>query len=224
MAGGTWVVVLLVVLSAGFLFECSGSTMGGARPCIGSIVGAAIFAKLCRSAGLAGAKVTVTSTTKKYRSQETTTNESGYYTVSHLIPDTYSVKVEAAGFKSYDVPSVQVSADEAPKVDAQMQVGAVKPAVEVTGEVPQLKTQSARTWPSSSTEVSKTCAPVLNRNFTNLELLSPGTQKIVGWSHAATENPQGGQQIFVDGQHFSGTSFILDGTDNQDAHLGNHCG
>jgi hypothetical protein len=42
----------------------------------------------------------------------------------------------------------------------------------------------------------------------------------VGWSHAATENPQGGQQIFVNGQHFSGTAFELDGTDNQDPILG----
>ena len=43
---------------------------------------------------------------------------------------------------------------------------------------------------------------------------------MVGWSHAATENPQGGQQIFVNGQHFSGTAFQLDGTDNQDPILG----
>ncbi len=35
-----------------------------------------------------------------------------------------------------------------------------------------------------------------------------------------TENPQGGQQIFVNGQHFSGTNFQLDGTDNQDPILG----
>ena len=42
----------------------------------------------------------------------------------------------------------------------------------------------------------------------------------MGWSHAATENPQGGQQIFVNGQHFSGTAFELDGTDNQDPILG----
>src|SRR5208337_5357337 len=62
--------------------------------------------------------------------------------------------------------------------------------------------------------------PVLNRNFTNFELLSPGTQKLVGWSHAATENPQGGGQIFVNGQHFSGTGFELDGTSNQDPILG----
>ena len=43
---------------------------------------------------------------------------------------------------------------------------------------------------------------------------------IVGWSHAATENPQGSQQIFTQGQHFSGTAYELDGTDNQDPILG----
>ena len=61
--------------------------------------------------------------------------------------------------------------------------------------------------------------PVYNRNFQSLELLSPGTQ-ILGWGHAATENPQGSKQIFVNGQHFSGTGYELDGTDNQDPILG----
>ncbi len=60
----------------------------------------------------------------------------------------------------------------------------------------------------------------MNRNFTQFQLLSPGTQQLAGWNHAATENPQGGKQIFVNGQHFSGTAFQLDGTDNQDPILG----
>src|SRR2546426_9719113 len=34
------------------------------------------------------------------------------------------------------------------------------------------------------------------------------------------ENPAGPQQIMVNGQHFSGTAFELDGTDNQDPILG----
>ena len=50
-------------------------------------------------------------------------------------------------------------------------------------------------------------------------MLTPGTQ-VIGWSHAATENPQGSKQIFVNGQHFSGTGYELDGTDNQDPILG----
>ena len=58
-----------------------------------------------------------------------------------------------------------------------------------------------------------------DQNFTNLQLLLPGAQ-LLGWSHAADENPQGSQQIQVDGQAFGGTAFELDGTDNQDPILG----
>src|SRR5580658_2691639 len=171
-----------------------------------------------QGAGVVGAKVTITSQAKG-TIFETTTNESGNYTVTHLIPDVYSVKIEGTGFKAFDVKDIQVQADAAVHQDAQLTVGDVTQTVEVSGDVEQLKTDRS----DVSTEFNEKYVdslPILNRNFTNLELLAPGAQKLVGWSHAATENPQGGQQIFVDGQHFSGTSFMLDGTDNQDAILG----
>jgi outer membrane receptor protein involved in Fe transport len=167
---------------------------------------------------VAGAKVTVTSTTKN-TSEETTTNESGNYTVTHLIPDTYKVKIEAQGFKTQEIASVLVSADAATRADAQLQVGSVTQSVEVTGELPQLTTDRADVAVSFNQKYVEDL-PILNRNFTNFQLLSPGAQKLVGWSHAATENPQGAQQIMVNGQHFSGTGFQLDGTDNQDPILG----
>jgi hypothetical protein len=166
---------------------------------------------------VAGAKVTVTSITKN-TSEETTTNDSGNYSVIHLIPDTYKVHVESPGFKAYDVPSVIVQVDTNSRVDAQLQVGAVTQSVEVTGEVPQLKTDRADvSLDFNSDYVDK--LPLVNRNFQSLLLSVPGTQQI-GWSHAATENPQGSQQTFVQGQHFSGTGYELDGTDNQDPILG----
>jgi hypothetical protein len=91
--------------------------------------------------------------------------------------------------------------------------------MEVTGEPPQLQTdKSDIAIEFNSTYVSD--LPTFNRNFTEFELLSPGTQKLTGWSHANTENPQGSGQIFVNGQHFSGTNYQLDGTDNQDPILG----
>src|SRR6201987_5345429 len=167
---------------------------------------------------VAGAKVTVTSTTKS-TVFETTTNDSGNFSVTHLIPDSYKVHVEATGFKAYDVGSVSVSADSSVNVDAQLQIGEVTQSIEVTGEIPQLKTDRADVDIQFSQKYVQDL-PVLNRNFTNFELLSPGTQKLPGFSHAATENPQGGGQIQVNGQHFSGTNFELDGTDNQDPILG----
>src|ERR1700758_3250853 len=167
---------------------------------------------------VAGAKVTVTSTTKS-TVFETTTNDSGNFSVTHLIPDSYKVHIEATGFKGYDVASVAVSADSSVNVDAALQVGEVTQTIEVTGEIPQLKTDRADVDIEFSQKYVEDL-PVLNRNFTSFELLSPGTQKLPGFSHAATENPQGGGQIEVNGQHFSGTNFELDGTDNQDPILG----
>ena len=171
-----------------------------------------------QGAAVAGAKVTITNLAKA-SVQEVETNESGNYTVTHLLPDAHKVHIKAPGFKAYDVPSVQVGVDATVRVDAQMQVGAVTQSIEVSGDVPQLQTEKADV---STTFESRTIEnlPIYNRNFTTLQLLTPGNQRMNGWNHAASENPQGSQQIMTQGQHFAGTGFELDGTDNEDAILG----
>ena len=188
-----------------------------------SALGQAVFGSILGTvtdpsgAAVSGTKVTVTSQTRNV-STEATTNESGNYSVTHLIPDVYTIRIEGTGFKTLEYKGIQVSADTSAKVDGQFQVGSSTEQVEVTAEAPQLKTDRADVAVEFNSKYVEDL-PVLNRNFTNFELLTPGTQKL-GWSHAATENPQGGGQIFVNGQHFSGTGFELDGTDNQDPILG----
>src|SRR5882672_177553 len=191
----------------------------GASTTVGQAVYGSIIGTVTDPQGnaVAGATVTVTSITKNTTDQ-TSTNESGNYSAIHLIPDTYKVKIEAQGFKAHEVPSVLVQVDTTARVDAQLQVGAVTQTVEVTGEVPQLKTDRADVSLDFSADYVEKL-PLVNRNFQSLLLSAPGTQQI-GWSHAATENPQGSQQTFVQGQHFSGTGYELDGTDNQDPILG----
>lgn len=168
-------------------------------------------------AAVNGAKVTVTSQTKNV-STDTTTNESGNYSVTHLIPDVYRVHIEGTGFKTIELKDIQVSADTGSRVDGQFQVGSASEQVEVTAEAPQLKTDRADVSIEFSAKQLEEL-PIFNRNFQSLELLTPGTQ-ILGWGHAATENPQGSKQVYVNGQHFSGTGYELDGTDNQDPILG----
>ncbi|HXM99087.1 MAG TPA: carboxypeptidase regulatory-like domain-containing protein [Candidatus Dormibacteraeota bacterium] len=202
-----WVVVLCALLGM-----CASTSR--AQAVYGSIIGTVTDAQ---GNAVSGAKVTVTSLTKN-TSEETTTNESGNYSVLHLIPDTYKVAIEAPGFKVTSIPSVIVEVDAASSVDAQLQVGAVTQTVEVTTEVPQLKTDRADVALDFNSEYVEKL-PLVNRNFQSLLLAAPGTQQI-GWGHAATENPQGSQQTFVMGQHFSGTGYELDGTDNQDPILG----
>jgi hypothetical protein len=189
-----------------------------------SAFGQAVFGSILgtvtdpQGAAVAGAKVTVTNQ-RKGTSDTTTTNNDGNYSVTHLIPDTYSLKVEAPGFKTIEQKDVIVNADAGSRVDAQFQIGSTSEQVEVTAEAPQLKTDRADVAVQFNEKYVEN-VPLLNNNFTTLQLLSPGSQKLVGWSHASTENPQGGQQIFSQGQHFSGTGFELDGTDNQDPILG----
>src|ERR1700682_3545887 len=180
----------------------------------GSISGTVTDAQ---GAGVAGAKVTV-SNLSKGTAEETTTNESGNYSVTHLIPDSYKIRIEAPGFKAYEIASVRVDADTAVRADGQLQVGAVTQSVEVTGEIPQLQTEKTDVATIFSTQEVES-VPIFNRNFTTFQLLSPGAQ-IQGWGHAASENPQGSRQILTNGQHFAGTGFELDGTDNQDPILG----
>jgi len=166
---------------------------------------------------VANAKVTVTNLTKG-TTGEAVTNEVGSYSVTHLIPDNYKVHIEATGFKAYDVASTRVDVDTVTRVDAPLQVGAVTQSVEVTGEVPQLQTEKADVATVFEARTVEDL-PIYNRNFTTFQLLSPGAQRL-NWGHAASENPQGSQQIETNGQHFAGTAFELDGTDNQDPILG----
>jgi Carboxypeptidase regulatory-like domain/TonB dependent receptor len=206
--------VLAILLS--LLVICGISTqVAFGQAVYGSILGTVTDPS---GAAVAGAKVSATSQTKN-TSVDTTTNESGNYGITHLIPDVYTVRVESTGFKVLEFKDISVSADSGSRVDGQFQVGSTSEQVEVTSEAPQLKTDRADVAIELNSKYVEDL-PVLNRNFTTFELLSPGTQKLVGWSHAATENPQGGQQIFVNGQHFRGTAFELDGTDNQDPILG----
>lgn len=148
-----------------------------------------------------------------------TSNAAGEFTVSHLIPDTYNVKISATGFKGYEAKGLQVFADSSPNVNAILGVGTSDQVVEVNADtVPQLKTDRADVATNYSAE-ELTQLPIPDHNFTNLQLLLPGAVQL-GWAHAASENPQGSKQIQIDGQAFGGVNYTLDGTDNQDPILG----
>src|SRR5258708_13961112 len=81
----------------------------------GSIIGTVTDPQ---GAAVANAKVTVIDQ-RKGTSDTTTTNESGNYSVTHLIPDGYTVRVESKGFKITEQKDVIVSADAAANVPLQ---------------------------------------------------------------------------------------------------------
>jgi outer membrane receptor protein involved in Fe transport len=166
---------------------------------------------------LPGVTVSVTSLDRK-TVDSVVTNESGQYVKDRLLPGAYEVKVELQGFKQTVYPDIKVNVDTQTRLDVKLEVGVVSEAVTVTGFTPILKTDRADVATSFETK-QLTDLPVLDRNFTKFILLTPGTQQL-GWQHAASENPQGSTQTMVNGQHFSGTGYQLDGTENRDPILG----
>jgi len=204
--------LLILVIAAVCIFE---STPSAAQAVYGSIFGTVTDRS---GAAVVGAKLTVTSVQKGTKF-ETTSSAAGNYNVTHLIPDRYDVRSQAPGFNVVDSTDIPVYADQAARVDIQLQVGGNEETVIVSADdIPLIKTDRADVA-SAFSEKEIESLPLFNRNFTSLELLTPGTSEL-GWQHTSAENPQGGIQIMVNGQHFSGTSFQLDGTDNRDPILG----
>ena len=179
-----------------------------------------IFGTVTDNTGAAVPKANVTVIdVAKGTSVTATTNDSGEFTAQHLIPDTYNVKVELQGFKTFQQSEIRVFADSSVKVQAALEVGSTGETVNVNADqVPLLKTDRADVSTTyTAQEIEQ--LPIPDHNFTNLQLLLPGAVQL-GWAHAASENPQGSKQIQIDGQAFGGVNYTLDGTDNQDAILG----
>ncbi len=185
----------------------------------GQAIYGSIYGQITDSSGAAIANATVTvKNVAKGTSVQTTTNSIGEYSVEHLIPDVYDVAVAAPGFRGTESQGIRVSADTSPKLDLKLDVGSATETVTVTTEVPQLKTDRADVGLVLN-EKTVSDLPNSGRNFASLELLIPGTQ-VMGWSQNTAENPQGSPTVQINGQHFSGVAYELDGAANQDPILG----
>ena len=203
---------LSLTLCLALVAAISGATFGQA-------VYGSIFGTVTDSSGAAVPNATVTITNIGTNVSETTrTNGSGNYNQTRLIPGTYRVRVEAPGFKAAVVETVVVNVDTASPANLTLQAGQVTEEITITADAPLLKTDRADVATTFETR-QITDLPILDRNFTKFILLTPGTQQL-GWQHAASENPQGSIQTMVNGQHFSGTGYQLDGTENRDPILG----
>jgi hypothetical protein len=202
------------LFATGLLICCAFAITTRGQAVYGSIFGTITDAS---GAAVPNASVTITNTGTN-QSDTAKTNESGNYNQTRLTPGVYRVKIEASNFKSAVIDAVVVNVDTASTVNAALQPGQVSEEVTITAEAPLLKTDRADV---ATTFESRqiTDLPILDRNFTKFILLTPGTQQLQ-WQHAASENPQGSTQTMVNGQHFSGTGYQLDGTENRDPILG----
>jgi hypothetical protein len=198
----------------GLLLLASASSY--AQAVYGTIVGNVTDAT---GAAVPNARVVITDTGRDI-TQNTQTNESGNFMQRFLIVGRYRVRVESQGFKTFVQDNVPVSVDTEIKIDVRLEVGDVTQTLEVSSAAGILKTERSDVA-STYSERTVTELPVLNRRFTNFQLMTPGVVAFpTSLTAASAENPQGSYRMLVNGQSFAGTSHLLDGTDNHDAVLG----
>src|SRR5215471_6609164 len=166
-----------------------------------------------RGSGVPGATVTITNTGTNV-AETIKTDGSVYYNRTRLIPGRYRIKVEAGGFKTAVIETVVVSVDTVSEANVVLQPGEISEQITISGAAPTLMTDRSEVSVSFENR-QVTDLPILDRNFTKFILLTPGAQPL-GWQQTSAENPQGSAQTMVNGQHFSGTGYQLDGTENRD--------
>ena len=91
---------------------------------------------------IAGAKVTVTSTTQGYV-REGTTNGEGIFLFTSLQPSTYNLTVEVPGFKKSERKDIKIFAADRLDFPIVMELGAVSDTITVSSDAVQVQTSGA---------------------------------------------------------------------------------
>lgn len=121
---------------------------------------------------ISGATVTVNEQSTGL-SRTTLTSEQGFYRIAELPPGTYTVTVEAPGFKQSISNDVRVAAEEPRGFDVVLQIGAVTEQVTVTASSEALRTENANVGAEiDSREIER--LPQVGRDPYELLRFTPG--------------------------------------------------
>jgi hypothetical protein len=169
-----------------------------------------------------GANVTLTNTATNI-SQTLQSSAGGEYTFTLLVPATYSLKVEAKGFKTFSVPSITVAGGDRARQDVTMAVGEQSTTVEVQAtSTPALQTDTSNIG-ALVTQQGVEDLPLNGRNLTQLIQLEPGVS--VG---AQNDLPTGNRpddrratsEYTVNGNGTTLNNNMIDGLDNNERFIG----
>ncbi|HKR59763.1 MAG TPA: TonB-dependent receptor [Pyrinomonadaceae bacterium] len=134
--------------------------------------------------------------------RETTTNDSGDFTIPLLPPSTYTVRVERDGFATVEISNVVLNVGDQKALLIQLRTGSITEMVKVTTDAPLINES-----PAVSTTVDRQFVgniPLNGRSFQALIALTPGTVLT-----RATGIEQG--QFSVNGQRADANYFTVDG-------------
>src|SRR3989475_11433614 len=109
------------------------------------------------------------------------TDDAGEYNAPTLIPGTYTVRVEANGFKKLERQNVVVEVGKDVRVDVTVQPGEQTQTVTVTESIPLVETSNA-TLGGALSNATINDLPLNGRNYQNLLGLRPGVMLQPGGS------------------------------------------
>lgn len=165
-------------------------------------------------AAVANAEITVTNPDTGF-SRTMESGSQGNYSVPELPPGTYNLTVKAKGFSTVQQKNISLLVGQTLTLNFTVKPGSVSEVVEVTSETPLIETSSSDVVGSvSPAEVSS--LPILDRNFSGLEILVPGVRPAEGFD--PTKSKVG--NISVNGGDGRQVDTNVDGGDNKDLVVG----
>jgi outer membrane receptor protein involved in Fe transport len=158
-------------------------------------------------AAIPNATVTANETAKK-TSVKTITTSQGDFSVAGLSPGTYTITVEASGFKKLEDRDVALNAqDHLALGNLGLQIGAVSESVQVSGEAALLQTDSVE---RSQAVIGKQMEniEVDGRNPLDMAKLVPG---VVSTANFSVGGVGGLANVFVNGNRGTGNQLTING-------------
>ena len=150
-------------------------------------------------------------------SKTTKTDASGNYEVLYLIPGSYRVSATKQGFSKAEREAFPLNVDQKAKIDLTLKLGSATETVTITGDAPQLKTESSEAGEViESTQI--TSLPLNVRNFAQFMDLTTGTSPNYSAQGGTVnaDHPEGISATNVNGLPSDGNNWQLDGVSNNE--------
>jgi trimeric autotransporter adhesin len=158
---------------------------------------------------LASAKVTlINEGTNAQRS--VVSASAGEFVFTELVPGTYGLIVEAAGFKKFEQKSIVIGTQQQVSVDAKLQLGQVTESIEVSGSVAMVEESNASQGQVIDNQ-KLTELPNLGRNPFMLSKLAQNVVPVGNPAYNRMEDQSGSSQISIAGGPVRGNNYLIDG-------------
>ena len=176
-----------------------------------------VLGRVLDASGAAVPDVTLTITnTGTNVSMKTVSAANGSYLMPFLLPGTYRLSAQVAGFKGFVRDNIQVQVQDRVEIDVVLEPGVVTESVIVTAETPLLETTTA----SVGEVVDQTQIinlPINGRNPYMVARIVPGVQPTDTRTFTRPFDNGGTADISIGGNPRTNNDVLLDGIPNVDA-------